>query len=245
MGFGAASLSGILSSSLIGRWFPANRLGVPLAVSWSASGVGAMATFPAAQYLIATDGWRHAYLVFSGVSAVFIPLLLVLPWKTIERGAPGLARLRETAAPGVTVREALRDWPFWALTSSFALTSIGIFALMPQTMVYLLERGMEGPYAARAMAVAGFLTPLGMIGFSWLADRAHIHLLTADDRDGLRRFDDRRFRLGGRGRVALAGGNDDDVLIVGRVVCGRGLLRICGRGSATRQEQGETERAEN
>lgn len=30
---------------------------------------------------------------------------------------------------------------------------------------------MEGPYAARAMAVAGFLTPLGMIGFSWLADR--------------------------------------------------------------------------
>ena len=171
MGFGSASLSGILSSSLIGRWFPAHRLGVPLAVSWSASGVGAMATFPAAQYLIETDGWRHAYLVFSGAGAVFIPLLLLLPWKKIERGAPGLARLRETAAPGVTVREALRDWPFWALTSSFALTSIGIFCLMPQTMVYLLERGMDGSYAARAMAVAGFLTPLGMIGFSWLADR--------------------------------------------------------------------------
>src|SRR6185312_9444710 len=33
------------------------------------------------------------------------------------------------------------------------------------------ERGMEGGYAARALAVAGFLTPLGMVGFSWLADR--------------------------------------------------------------------------
>ncbi|WP_289295333.1 MFS transporter [uncultured Reyranella sp.] len=171
MGFGAASLSGILSSSLIGRWFPAHRLGVPLAVSWSASGVGAMATFPVAQYLIDTEGWRHAYLVFAALTALFIPLLLVLPWKKIERGAPGLAKLRETAAPGVTVGEALRDWPFWALTSSFALTSIGIFSLVPQSVVYLLERGMDGPYAARAMAVAGFLTPLGMIGFSWLADR--------------------------------------------------------------------------
>ena len=38
-------------------------------------------------------------------------------------------------------------------------------------MVYLLERGLDGAYAARALAVAGFLTPLGMIGFSWLADR--------------------------------------------------------------------------
>jgi MFS family permease len=38
-------------------------------------------------------------------------------------------------------------------------------------MVYLLERGLDGPYAARAIAAAGFLTPLGMIGFSWLADR--------------------------------------------------------------------------
>ena len=38
-------------------------------------------------------------------------------------------------------------------------------------MVYLLERGLDGAYAARALAVAGFLTPLGMVGFSWLADR--------------------------------------------------------------------------
>ena len=65
----------------------------------------------------------------------------------------------------------MRDWPFWALTSSFALTSVGIFSLVPQTMVYLLERGIDGPYAARALAVAGLLTPLGMVGFSWLADR--------------------------------------------------------------------------
>ena len=171
MGFGAATLSGVLSASLLGRWFPSRRLGVALAVAWSASGVGAMATFPLAQHLIATEGWRTTYMVFAGSSAVFIPLLLFLPWARIERGAPGLARARAAADRGPTVGEAIRDWPFWALFSSFALTSIGIFSLMPQAMVYLLERGIEGSYAARALAVAGLLTPLGMVGFSWLADR--------------------------------------------------------------------------
>ena len=171
MGFAGASLSGVLSATLIGRWFPAQRLGVALAVAWSAAGVGTMGMLPLAQHLIATDGWRYAYIVFSVISAAFIPLLLVLPWRRISQGAPGLRPARASDKPGPTVSEALRDWPFWALTASFGFTSLGIFSLVPQSVVYLLERGLDGAYAARAIAVAGFLTPLGMIGFSWLADR--------------------------------------------------------------------------
>jgi MFS family permease len=171
MGFAGASLSGVLSASLIGRWFPARRLGVALAVAWSAAGVGTMVMLPLAQHLITTDGWRHAYVVFAIISAAFIPLLLVLPWHRISQGAPGLVPARASAAAGPTVGEALRARPFWALTASFAFTSLGVFSLFPQVMVYLLEHGIDGAYAARALAVAGFLTPLGMIGFSWLADR--------------------------------------------------------------------------
>jgi MFS family permease len=161
----------VLSATLLGRWFPAQRLGVALAVAWSAAGVGTMVMLPLAQHLIATDGWRHAYIVFAIISAVLIPLLLVLPWRRISRGASGLVPARASDKPGPTVIEAVRDWPFWALTASFGLTSLGIFSIAPQAMVYLLERGLDGAFAARALAVAGFLTPLGMIGFSWLADR--------------------------------------------------------------------------
>ena len=202
MGFGSASLSGVLSSVLLGRWFPANRLGVAIGVSWSASGVGPMATLPLAQYLIATDGWRSAYLVFSCVSAVFIPLLAFLPWRRIERGAPGLVPARAAGDNGPTVGEALRDWPFWALAGSFALTSIGIFSLAPQVMIYLLERGIDGSYAAQALAVAGFLTPLGMVGFSWLADRGgrRIAALLAYGAS-----------IAGVGALALVGGPRDDL----------------------------------
>ena len=171
LGFGGAAVSGVLSASLLGRWFPARRLGVALAVAWSATGVGTMVTIPVAQAIIVESGWRHAYLVFSIVSVVFVPLVLVLPWRRIAAGAPGLVRLHAASGEGPTVRQAVRDWPFWALTFSFAFTSVGIFAIVPQTMSYLLERGIDGGHAARALAVAGILTPLGMVGFSWLADR--------------------------------------------------------------------------
>jgi MFS family permease len=173
MGFGASALSGVLSSTLVSRWFPPQRLGVAMAVAWSAAGVGAIVVFPLAQSMIAQSGWRHAYLVFSMASAAFIPLLLVLPWRRIERGIANVPPRRAGGGggEGPTVADAVRDWPFWALTCSFGITSLGIFALVPQTMVFLLEHRLDGPYAARALAVAGFLTPLGMIGFSWLADR--------------------------------------------------------------------------
>src|SRR6185369_2433383 len=65
LGFGGASVSAVLSATLLGRWFPARRLGVALAVAWSATGVGTMVTIPVSQALIVEAGWRHAYLVFS------------------------------------------------------------------------------------------------------------------------------------------------------------------------------------
>ncbi|HYD07468.1 MAG TPA: MFS transporter, partial [Reyranella sp.] len=171
LGFGGAAVSGVLSATMLGRWFPARRLGVALAVAWSATGVGTMVTVPLAEHMIALSGWRNAYLMFSIASIVWVPLLLVLPWRRIAQGAAGLVRQHAVVGGGPTVGEALRGWPFWALTSSFAFTSVGIFAIVPQAMSYLLERGIDGGHAARALAVAGFLTPLGMVGFSWLADR--------------------------------------------------------------------------
>ena len=105
LGFGGAALSGVLSASLLGRWFPTRRLGVALAVAWSASGVGTMLMMPLAQHMIATSGWRHAYLVFAIVSAVFVPLLLVLPWRRIARCA---RPVRQQRAAGAGRRSARR-----------------------------------------------------------------------------------------------------------------------------------------
>jgi hypothetical protein len=39
------------------------------------------------------------------------------------------------------------------------MTSVGTFSIAPQAMAYLLEQGVDSAYAARALAVAGLLTP--------------------------------------------------------------------------------------
>jgi MFS family permease len=69
-------------------------------------------------------------------------------------------------------------------------------------MIYLLERGIDGSHAAQALAVAGFLTPLGMVGFSWLADRGgrRIAALLAYGAS-----------IAGVGALALVGGPRDEL----------------------------------
>src|SRR5262245_2805579 len=52
LGFGGVALGAVPSSMIIGRWFPAHRLGVPMAVAWCAAGVGAIIILPLAQHLI-------------------------------------------------------------------------------------------------------------------------------------------------------------------------------------------------
>src|SRR5258708_3108991 len=65
MGFAGASLSGVLSATLLGRWVPAHRLGVSLAVAWSASGVRALVLLPLPPHPARTPAWRPAFILFS------------------------------------------------------------------------------------------------------------------------------------------------------------------------------------
>ena len=202
MGFGSAALGGVLHSSLLGRWFPQRRLGTALALAWSASGVGGVLVLPLAQSMIAHDGWRAAYLGFGCASASVLILLVLLPWRRIELGAPGIVPPRTpTSGRGPTVAEAIGKWPFWALTLAFLLTSLGIFAISPQFMAYFIERGIDAGHAARALAIAGLLTPLGMVGFSWLADRGGRRLASILAYG---------FSLAGLGALALVGGPADE-----------------------------------
>jgi MFS family permease len=172
-GIAAAALGSVLHAALLGRWFSA-RLGTALAVVWSASGIGVMIMSPLMQSLIATHGWRFAYACTGvGVLVLIVPMAL-MPWRRIGAGDPSRlpARGAGTAlAAGPTIAMALRDPPFWALTFAFAMTSLSIYSLTPQLNAYLIDTGLSAASAARIWAVTSVLTPVGMIGFNWLADR--------------------------------------------------------------------------
>jgi MFS family permease len=175
MGTASAALGGVFHAAVLGRWFT-SRLGTALAIAWSSMGIGVMLIAPLAERLIAGDGWRFAWLVLGVVIAAMLPVALLLPWRRIAAGSEAFVRLRQHHADqqtrfGPSVGDALRGWPFWGLTLSFAATSVAIYCLMPQLVAYLLFRGFAPDEAAGVLAATGLLMPVGMIGFNWLADR--------------------------------------------------------------------------
>jgi len=174
-GIGVVALGAVLQTAILSRWFD-RRLTTAIAIGYSANGFGMMIFSPLSQALIERGGFRFAYETLSyGLGLAVLPLLL-LPWRRIAAGHPEVVSklpaspMADTKA-GPTLGEALRSFPFWALAWSFCLTSVGIYALTPQVVALLVERGFAPLQAASLYGLTGMLMPIGMIGIGYLADR--------------------------------------------------------------------------
>ena len=171
VGFGIALIGNVPNSILIGRWF-GPRLPTAMAVVYSATGAGVLVLLPASQVLIDLVGWRGAYQIFGAAALVTLLPLLVLPWRLFSTGSPHLARNPAADLPddddGWTLPGALRHHAFWALFSTFFFTAIGMYAIAPQVVAYLIDAGFPPLEAATAWGFSGVVLLFGMLGVSWL-----------------------------------------------------------------------------
>jgi MFS family permease len=169
VGLGIAFIGNVPNSILLGRWF-GPRLPTAMAVVYSATGAGVLILLPASQLLIDYFGWRETYQLF-GIAALALLLpLLLLPWRLFSTGSPQLAK---TAAAdfvdeGWTLVSAMRHHAFWALFSTFFFTAIGMYAIAPQVVAYLIDAGFPPLQAATAWGFSGVVLLFGMLGVSWL-----------------------------------------------------------------------------
>lgn len=172
-GLAIAALGSVMQAGLLARWFR-GRLATAIAVGFCAGGIGVLIFSPFAQLLIDGGGWRFAYRhIGIGLLALVVPLAL-LPWRRIAAGNPALPRsvpANGAPAEGPRLGAAMRTVPFWALIWSFAFTSVGVFSLTPQIVARLVEAGFAPIQAASIFGFTTMLTPVGMIGAGWLADR--------------------------------------------------------------------------
>jgi MFS family permease len=169
VGFGIALIGNVPNSILLCRWF-GPRLPTAMAVVYSATGAGVLALLPASQLLIDHVGWRGTYQVF-GVAALALLLpLLVLPWRLFSTGAPHLAKASaaDISDEDWTLGRAVRHHAFWALFSTFFFTAIGMYAIAPQVVAYLIDAGFPPLQAATAWGFSGVVLLFGMLGVSWL-----------------------------------------------------------------------------
>lgn len=169
LGFGVACISNVPNSILLGRWF-GKRLPTAMSVVYSATGAGVLIMLPIAQILIQHFGWRDAYLAFGGSVLVLLLPLLILPWRLFAGGSQHLEEpvAHELADEGWTLLTAMKHHAFWALFSTFFFTAIGMYAISPQVVAYLIDAGFPPLQAATAWGFSGVVLLFGMLGVSWL-----------------------------------------------------------------------------
>ncbi len=172
-GIAAASLGMVPSSSLISRWFR-ERLSTAISLAFAGFGMGALLIVPGVQFLLQNHSWRESYQIMGGVLLALVPLVFFLPWQRYAEGHPEYLQLkRASAAPerDWTLREAMRTRSFWGLVWIFFFTAMGMFAIMVQTVVYLVERGFSPIVAATAFGFSSMLSVVGVLGTGAIADR--------------------------------------------------------------------------
>jgi len=169
VGTGIAFIGNVPNSILLGRWF-GPRLPTAMAVVYSATGAGVLVLLPTSQILIDRAGWRGAYQIFGGTVLVLLVPLLVLPWRALSGGSPQLAKsaTADIVDGGWTVLSAMRHHAFWALFSTFFFTAIGMYAIAPQVVAYLIDVGFPPLQAATAWGFSGVVLLFGMLGVSSL-----------------------------------------------------------------------------
>ena len=169
VGFGIACIGNVPNSIMLGRWF-GPRLPTAMAILYSATGAGVLVLLPASQLLIDHIGWRSAYQLFGGIALLLLVPLLVLPWRLFSTGSPNIAQTASAdfIDQGWTLLSAVRHHAFWALFSTFFFTSIGMYAIAPQIVAYLIDAGFPPLQAATAWGFSGVVLVFGMLGVSWL-----------------------------------------------------------------------------
>lgn len=169
VGFGIACIGNVPNSILLGRWF-GKRLPTAMAVVYSATGAGVLILLPVAQILIDRFGWRGAYQSLGWLVLFLLVPLLVLPWRLFASGTAHLDKMagHDLADASWTLMSAMRHHAFWALFATFFFTAIGMYAISPQVVAYLIDAGFPPLTSATAWGFSGVVLLFGMLGVSWL-----------------------------------------------------------------------------
>jgi predicted MFS family arabinose efflux permease len=153
------------------------RKGLALGLSLLGTGVFGFLVKPLTAWLIATYGWRAAYVVVG-----LLPLLLALPVALLcfhDVGAvgasaadrPALDSARAAQTPGLSLGEALRQWRFWLLAIAFVLISFAVGGPIPNMENILKVAGFQRGDIVGLVALIGLSVIIGRIVGGWLIDR--------------------------------------------------------------------------
>jgi MFS family permease len=175
MGIAAAGQTPLPYAKAITAWFDSKR-GLALGIAMSGVGLGAALVPQFAQYLLASTGWRGAYL---GLAALV--LVLGFPAVALAVQEPDIQQRKAASAalPGLSAAEARRSGMFWKLAFAFFAVALAANGAIAHVVPLLVDRGISPGVAAGAMAFAGLALTVGRLLAGVLLDRIHAPYVAA------------------------------------------------------------------
>jgi MFS family permease len=169
---GSAGPSPPAYAFVVTRWFDHWR-GLALGIALSGVGLGTAVIPPIAAFIIAHIGWRPAFVGVGIVMLIVAGLPVALLVRTPD--AAEHARLPHLAdgAPGLSLREALARWRFWALAVAFFLGIIVLNGTLSQIVAMLMDRGVGIETATTVLAASGIAAVIGRLLSGLCLDRFH------------------------------------------------------------------------
>jgi MFS family permease len=182
-GIGSGCVAGVLSATIVNRWFVTNR-GLVMGLLAASTSTGTLIFFPAFSAIQEWGGWQPVVIVVACGLAILIPLVFVfLPEWPADVGAvpfgadsdhplpvPSTENPLRTAFNGL--RDGLKNRDFWLLAGTFFVCGFTTNGLVGTHMIALCgDHGMDAVAAGGLLAMMGFFDLVGTTASGWLTDR--------------------------------------------------------------------------
>jgi sugar phosphate permease len=183
VGVGTGIIALVLGTTIVQRWFYANR-GLALGILTASAATGQLVFLPFLAKLVEAFGWRYSVITMASLALLLAPTaLLLLRDHPSDKGLQplgqpeGMAVATTTAQnPFVAALSALamasRSREFWILAGSFFVCGASTNGLIGTHLVpACMDHGMPEVQAASLLAVMGIFDLIGTTGSGWLSDR--------------------------------------------------------------------------
>lgn len=153
----------------INVWFDRGK-GLALGFALAGTGIAGMLLPTYAHVMITRFGWRRAYIALA-----LLPLLVALPLAAkLFQSRPPMTVTDTTSrptAPGLTLRDAARDWRFWLIGVAFLPIAFAIGGPIPNMRSILATHGLSEADIVSTLPSIGLFVIIGRLLGGWLVDR--------------------------------------------------------------------------
>ena len=179
-GFVVISGTRLLISILIANWFEGKR-GLAVSVALSGSGVGGVVMSQLCAWLIATQGWRPAFVILSVITLVLaLPLTLLFRNRPADLGlsaygtGEGVGVRANALSPdglGLDRKTVVHSGAFWVMMAGFFFMGLINGGVIINISANFTDAGHTAAFAANVVSAQMFVLIVGKITLGAIYDR--------------------------------------------------------------------------